>query len=51
MISKVLCANSAVKSGVQSVFIVDGRVPHALLREVLGGGMGTRTGGTVVTLQ
>ena len=51
MISKVLCANSAVKSGVQSVFIVDGRVPHALLREVLGGGMGTRTGGTVVTLE
>ena len=64
MISKVMCASSAVKSrvrgifislssGTQSAFIVDGRVPHALLREVRGGGaagVGTRTGGTVVTL-
>lgn len=53
MIPKVSYATSAVKLGVQGAFITDGRVPHALLKEVLGGGssgMGTGEGGTVVTL-
>lgn len=53
MIPKVSHATSAVKLGVKGAFITDGRVPHALLKEVLGGGrsgMGTGEGGTVVTL-
>lgn len=53
MIPKVSYATSAVKLGVKGAFITDGRVPHALLKEVLGGGgsgMGTGEGGTVVTL-
>ena len=53
MIPKVSYATSAIQLGVQSAFITDGRVPHALLREVLGGGadgMGSGAGGTVVTL-
>ena len=53
MIPKVSYATSAVKLGVQGAFITDGRVPHALLKEVLGGGaegMGSGQGGTVVTL-
>jgi acetylglutamate kinase len=48
MIPKVSYATSAVQLGVRCAFITDGRVPHALLTEVLGGG-GTQ-GGTVVTL-
>ena len=46
-------ATDAVKLGVQGAFITDGRVPHALLNEVLAGGaegMGSGGGGTVVTL-
>ena len=53
MIPKVSYATSAVQLGVKGAFITDGRVPHALLREVLGGGadgMGSGAGGTVVTL-
>ena len=52
MIPKVSYATSAVQLGVKGAFITDGRVPHALLNEVLGGGatgMGSG-GGTVVTL-
>lgn len=53
MIPKVSFATSAVQLGVKGAFITDGRVPHALLREVLGGGaegLGSGGGGTVVTL-
>ena len=53
MIPKVSYATSAVQLGVQGAFITDGRVPHALLKEVLGGGadgMGSGGGGTVVML-
>jgi acetylglutamate kinase len=53
MIPKVSYATSAVQLGVRGAFITDGRVPHALLTEVLGGGadgMGSGQGGTVVTL-
>jgi acetylglutamate kinase len=53
MIPKVSYATSAVQLGVKGAFITDGRVPHALLKEVLGGGadgMGSGQGGTVVTL-
>jgi len=35
MLPKVRCALDAVKSGVHSAHIIDGRVPHALLLEVL----------------
>jgi acetylglutamate kinase len=34
MLPKVDCALNAVSEGVNSVTIVDGRVPHALLLEV-----------------
>ena len=34
MLPKVDCALSAVSSGVRSVQIIDGRVPHALLLEI-----------------
>jgi hypothetical protein len=50
---KVTYATDAVKLGVQGAFITDGRVPHALLNEILAGGedgMGSGGGGTVVTL-
>lgn len=53
MIPKVSYATSAVQLGVKGAFITDGRVPHALIKEVLGGGsdgMGSGDGGTVVTL-
>jgi acetylglutamate kinase len=53
MIPKVSFATNAVQLGVKGAFITDGRVPHALLKEVLGGGaegMGSGEGGTVVTL-
>lgn len=53
MIPKVTYATDAVKLGVQGAFITDGRVPHALLNEILAGGeegMGSGGGGTVVTL-
>jgi acetylglutamate kinase len=53
MIPKVSYATSAVEMGVGGAFITDGRVPHALLKEVLGGGadgLGSGAGGTIVTL-
>jgi acetylglutamate kinase len=53
MIPKVTYATSAVELGVKGAFITDGRVPHALLNEVLGGGaegLGSGDGGTIVTL-
>ena len=53
MIPKVSYATSAIELGVKGAFITDGRVPHALLKEVLGGGaegLGSGSGGTVVTL-
>jgi acetylglutamate kinase len=53
MIPKVSYATSALQLGVPVVFITDGRVPHALLTEVLGGGadsFGSGKGGTVITL-
>jgi acetylglutamate kinase len=53
MIPKVLYATSAVKLGVGGAFITDGRVPHALLKEVLAGGAagtGSGDGGTFVSL-
>ena len=43
MLPKVDCALDAVNGGVDSVTIVDGRVPHALLLEVFtDSGVGTR---------
>lgn len=53
MIPKVSYATSAVKLGVGGAFITDGRIPHALLREVLAGGAegtGSGEGGTFVSL-
>ena len=35
MIPKVECCTNAIKAGVRKVFIIDGRVPHALLIECL----------------
>lgn len=35
MIPKVECCINAVKCGVQRVFIIDGRIPHAILIEML----------------
>ena len=43
MLPKVECALSAVSSGVQSVQIIDGRVPHSLLLEIFtDSGVGTQ---------
>jgi len=42
MIPKVECCAAAIDGGVKSAHIVDGREPHALLREAFGsGGAGT----------
>ncbi|KAL7573406.1 hypothetical protein ACA910_006512 [Epithemia clementina (nom. ined.)] len=52
MIPKISFATSAVKLGVRAALITDGRVPHALIQEVLGGGdtsLGSGRGGTVIT--
>lgn len=35
MIPKVACCTDAIRGGVRKVFIIDGRVPHALLLETL----------------
>ena len=35
MIPKVECCIDAIRRGVEKVFILDGRVPHALLIETL----------------
>uniref|UniRef100_A0A7S2HH93 acetylglutamate kinase n=1 Tax=Helicotheca tamesis TaxID=374047 RepID=A0A7S2HH93_9STRA len=53
MIPKVSYATDAVKLGVGGAFITDGRVPHALLTQMLAtgdGGQGSSQGGTIVTL-
>lgn len=53
IVDLVTYATDAVKLGVKGAFITDGRVPHALLNEILAGGeegMGSGGGGTVVTL-
>lgn len=53
MIPKVSYATSAIQLGVGGAFITDGRVPHALLKEVLAGGAagtGSGAGGTFVSL-
>jgi len=52
MIPKVTYATDALKLGVNFAFITDGRVPHAVLNEVLGGGedgKGSGEGGTIIT--
>lgn len=52
MIPKVTYATDAIKLGVQGAFITDGRVPHALLNEILAGGesgKGSGEGGTIIT--
>ena len=42
MIPKVQCCVDAVKSGVKKVFVIDGRVPHSIIIEMLTDeGMGT----------
>lgn len=42
MIPKIECCRDALKEGVKSSVIIDGRVPHAVLLELLSGeGMGT----------
>ena len=49
---KLQYATSAVELGVKGAFITDGRVPHALLKEVLAGGSagtGSGEGGTYVS--
>jgi len=48
MIPKVTYATDAVQLGVKSAFITDGRVPHALLNDILSGE--GKQGGTVITL-
>ena len=48
-IYQVSYATSAVQLGVGGAFITDGRVQHALIKQVLGGDM-TSAGGTFVTL-
>ena len=35
MIPKVDCCREAIRKGVGKVFIIDGRIPHALLIEIL----------------
>ncbi len=35
MIPKVECCTDAIKDGVKKVFIIDGRVPHSILTEIL----------------
>eukprot|EP00586_Coscinodiscus_wailesii_P020734 CAMPEP_0172516624 /NCGR_PEP_ID=MMETSP1066-20121228/277813_1 /TAXON_ID=671091 /ORGANISM="Coscinodiscus wailesii, Strain CCMP2513" /LENGTH=257 /DNA_ID=CAMNT_0013298189 /DNA_START=331 /DNA_END=1104 /DNA_ORIENTATION=+ len=47
MIPKVTYATDAVNLGVKQAFITDGRVPHAVLNEVLGE-VGSSGGGTVI---
>jgi acetylglutamate kinase len=48
MIPKVSFATAAIQLGVESAFITDGRVPHALGTQVIG--MGKTPSGTCVTL-
>jgi len=53
MIPKVSYATDAIKLGVKGAFITDGRVPHAVLNEILAGGAdgkGSGEGGTIITM-
>lgn len=53
MIPKVTYATDAIKLGVKGAFITDGRVPHAVLNEILAGGAdgkGSGEGGTIITM-
>lgn len=53
MIPKVTYATDAIKLGVKGAFITDGRVPHAVLNEILAGGAdgkGSGEGGTIITI-
>jgi acetylglutamate kinase len=48
MLPKIQCALDAVANGVTSAHIIDGRVEHAVLLEVLTNeGVGTKIGGLV----
>ena len=52
MIPKVTYATDAIQLGVKGAFITDGRVPHAVLNEILAGGAegkGSGEGGTIIT--
>ena len=50
MLPKIRCALDAVKEGVNSSHIIDGRVPHALLLEVFtAAGVGTQILGPAKT--
>jgi acetylglutamate kinase len=52
MIPKVTYATDALELGVDFAFITDGRVPHAVLNEILGGGAdgkGSGEGGTIIS--
>jgi acetylglutamate kinase len=53
MIPKVSYATDAIQLGVKRAFITDGRVPHAVLNEILAGGAdgkGSGQGGTIITM-
>jgi acetylglutamate kinase len=42
MIPKIQCCVEAIRRGVKKVFIIDGRVPHSILMELLtNAGLGT----------
>jgi acetylglutamate kinase len=49
MIPKVSYATDAIRLGVKGAFITDGRVPHALVNEVLT--LGSGEGGTVIAAE
>ena len=43
MIPKIECCIEAIRRGVKKVFIIDGRVPHSILIEILSNeGIGTQ---------
>lgn len=50
MIPKVTYATDAIQLGVKGAFIADGRVPHAVLNELLVGDGKGSGGGTIITL-
>ena len=47
--AKISYATTAVEQGVESAVILDGRVPHALLKQVVWSSTTKNTGGTVIT--
>ena len=50
MIPKVTYATDAIQLGVKGAFIADGRVPHAVVNELLADGGKGSGGGTIITL-